>query len=161
MEVVLLIGLQASGKSSFYRDRFAETHAHVSMDNFRSNRNPRERQLVLLEEALRAGRPVVVDNTNPTPEDRAPLLARAAALGAPVVGYTFESRLGPCLERNRAREGKARVPDVALFSTVKRLRPPTFAEGFAALFAVRMDGAGGWHVVAWDPPPPQPAGPPG
>ena len=32
--------------------------------------------------------------------------------------------------RNRQREGKARVPDVAIFTTAKKLRPPTFQEGF-------------------------------
>src|SRR5207248_10271594 len=73
VELVLLGGLQASGKSSFSRARVAGTHEHVSRDNFPNNRNPARRQAVLVEEALRAGRSVVVDNTNPTPEDRPPL----------------------------------------------------------------------------------------
>jgi hypothetical protein len=32
--------------------------------------------------------------------------------------------------RNRLREGKARVPDVAIFVTAKKLVPPSFDEGF-------------------------------
>jgi hypothetical protein len=32
--------------------------------------------------------------------------------------------------RNRQREGKARVPDAALFTTAKKIVPPTFKEGF-------------------------------
>ena len=32
---------------------------------------------------------------------------------AATVGYFLESRLADCLERNRQREGKERVPDVA------------------------------------------------
>src|ERR1700683_865239 len=93
VELILFIGLQAAGKSSFYRARFAGTHTHVSRDNFRNNRNPSERQLVLVEKALVSGQSVVVDNTNPTDLDRAPLIERARSLGVPVIGYYFESRL--------------------------------------------------------------------
>ena len=32
--------------------------------------------------------------------------------------------------RNRQREGKGRVPDVAIFTTRKKLVPPTLDEGF-------------------------------
>jgi predicted kinase len=149
MELILFIGLQASGKSSFYRARFAETHTHISMDNFRSNRNPRARQLVLLGEALSAQQSVVIDNTNATPEERAPLIAHAQTLNVPVIGYYFESRLSECVERNRERLGKARVPDVALYSTVKRLQRPALSEGFSQLYHVRMDGNGGWEVSVW------------
>jgi predicted kinase len=124
MEILLFVGLQASGKTSFYRAHFAATHAHVSRDNFPNSRNPSRRQLVLIEEALRAGRPVVLDNTNPTPEDRAPVLALARTLGVPVVGYFFESQLADCKARNQGRQGIARVPDVALHATASGWTAP-------------------------------------
>jgi predicted kinase len=149
MELVIFIGLQASGKSSFYRANFAGTHVHISKDNFPNNRNPARRQLVLLAEALGAGRSAVLDNTNPTAADRAPPIDLGRALGARVVGYYFESQIQECKERNRARTGKARVPDVALHVTRKKLERPSLAEGFDELFFVRMDGAGGWEVSAW------------
>src|SRR3954452_17195046 len=104
-ELVVFIGLQGSGKSSFYHAHFAGSHDWVSKDRFPNNRNPARRQRQLVAEALGAGRPVVVDNTNPTRQDRAELIARARSLGARVVGYYFESRLADCLERNRQREG--------------------------------------------------------
>jgi predicted kinase len=135
-ELVILVGLQGSGKSTFYRTFFAATHDWVSKDRLRNNRRPARRQLHLIEEALREGRSVVVDNTNATAADRAELIALARSLGARVVGYYFESRLDECLERNRQREGKARVPDVALYATCKRLQVPTRAEGFDRLFYV-------------------------
>src|SRR5207249_6790556 len=105
---------------------FAGTHDLVSKDRFPNNRNPARRQRQLIEEALGAGRSVVVDNTNPTAEDRAGLIALARSFGATVVGYYFESRLADCLDRNRQREGKARVPEVALYATRKRLCLPSF-----------------------------------
>ncbi len=81
-ELVLFIGLQASGKSSFYRAHFAESHELVSKDRFPNNRNPRRRQRQLVAEALGAGRSVVIDNTNPTVEERAELIALAREFGA-------------------------------------------------------------------------------
>jgi predicted kinase len=36
IELVLLVGLQGSGKSSFYRTYFAESHALVSKAGFRT-----------------------------------------------------------------------------------------------------------------------------
>ena len=148
-ELVLFIGLQGSGKSSFYRARYAGTHDWVSKDRFPNNRNPARRQRQLVTEALGAGRPVVVDNTNPTRQDRAELIALARSLGARVVGYYFESRLADCLERNRQREGKARVPDLALYATRKRLCLPSADEGFDRLSYVRLLGEGRFEVLDW------------
>jgi predicted kinase len=152
MELVLLIGLQGSGKSSFYRERFAETHALVSKDLMPHARRRDTRQQRLIQEALAAGRSVVVDNTNPTPESRAPLIALGKARGARVVGYSFESRIEDCLARNARRVGRARVPEVALFATRKVLRWPTRAEGFDALYFVRLTPEGTFAVTDWREP---------
>ena len=139
-ELIVFVGLQASGKSTFFRERFAATHEHVSKDLFRNNRNRNRRQGELVETALRSGRPVVVDNTNSTVEDRRPLVELGRRFGARVVGYHFESGVRECLARNARREGKARVPDVAIFATAKRLVPPSHEEGFDELYRVRPDG---------------------
>ncbi len=149
-ELILFIGLQAAGKSSFYRARFADTHAWVSKDRFPHNRNPARRQRQLIEEALAAGRSVVVDNTNPTADDRAELIALARSFGATVVGYYFESDVTNCLERNRRRQDQARVPDVALYATRKRLCPPSFTEGFDRLHYVRLLGEGSFEMLDWN-----------
>ncbi len=149
MELILFVGLQASGKSSFYRARFAETHVLVSKDLLRNNKNRDRRQRQLIAEALAEGRSVVVDNTNPTAADRQPLIELARTHGACVVGYYFASRLEECLERNRAREGANRVPDVALYTTVNRLTRPKLSEGFDALYHVRLASDGAFEVAEW------------
>ena len=139
-ELVIFVGLQASGKSTFFRERFAATHEHVSKDLFRNNRNRNRRQGQLVEAALRAGRPVVVDNTNPIAEDRRPLVELGRRFGARIVGYHFDSGTRECLARNARREGRARVPDVAVFTTAKRLVLPSHDEGFDGLYRVRSEG---------------------
>jgi predicted kinase len=75
VNVIIFTDLQASGKTTFYRKRD-------------------RRQLQLIEEALHNGRSVVVDNTNPTVDDRALILALARSYDARTVGLCFERVLG-------------------------------------------------------------------
>jgi predicted kinase len=146
MEIVLLVGLQGSGKSTFFRTRYAATHVLVSKDRFRNNRRPQRRQMQLIEEALKEGRSVVVDNTNPTIEDRAPIIEVAGRYGARVVGFFLDSCLGDCLERNARRSGRERVPDKALYITLQRLREPRRDEGFDQLYQVSLAPEGRFIV---------------
>jgi predicted kinase len=139
VECVILIGLPGAGKTTFFRERFAASHDHVSKDAMRNNRRPARRQDQLLEASLAAGRSVVIDNTNPSVAVRAPLIAAARRHGAAVVGYFFPVEARDALRRNRAREGRARVPDVAIFTTRKRLEPPAYGEGFDRLFVVTVN----------------------
>jgi predicted kinase len=108
------------------------------MDLLPNVRNRRRRLEAMLEEALQGERSVVLDNTNPTPQDRAVFLQMARAHGATTIGYYFESRLADCLERNSRREGIARVPAVALHMTRNKLVMPGYEEGFDQLFFVKI-----------------------
>ena len=149
MELVIFIGLQASGKSTFFRNYLAATHILVSKDLMRNNRNRARRQAQLVEAALQAEHSVVVDNTNPAVEDRASLIELGNQYGARIVGYYFESNLKDCLERNQQRTGKRRVPDVGMYATIKKLVCPTYAEGFHQLFYVRMARDYAFDVRPW------------
>lgn len=149
MELVILIGLQASGKSTFARSRFGTSHMYISMDALGNNRHPARRQLELVEAALQQGHSVVVDNTNATVEVRKPLIELGCQYEAEVNGYYFAPQLKQCLQRNRARTGKARVPDIALFATLKKLARPSYAEGFSKLFYVQTTEEQGFEVDTW------------
>ena len=138
-ELAILVGLPGSGKTSFVRARLAG-HEHVSKDLMPGTRDRNARQLALVARALAAGRSVVVDNTNLKAADRVTLIAAARSGGAKVVGYFLDVAKDECLARNRQREGKARVPDVAIHVSRARLEPPTRAEGFDALYVVRAEG---------------------
>ncbi|MBG0831135.1 ATP-binding protein [Planomonospora sp. ID67723] len=145
-EVAVLVGLQGSGKTTFYRQVLAATHVHVSKDNFRNARRRQLHQLRLIDEALEGGLDVAVDNTNPSPEEWLPLIEAARRHRARADCYWFPPDVTGSLERNAAREGRARVPEVGVFATLKRLRRPLLADGFDALFSVRFDGRGGFEV---------------
>ncbi|HUY79635.1 MAG TPA: ATP-binding protein [Ktedonobacterales bacterium] len=149
-ELVIFIGLQAAGKTTFYHARFAATHAHISKDLLRNNKRPERRQTQLIAEALAAGRSVVVDNTNATVADRATLIGLGRAAGAAIIGYYFPTTVGASLTRNRERTGRARVPDVAIFARARQLAPPAYGEGFDALFTVAIAGEGAFTVTRMD-----------
>jgi predicted kinase len=142
MELVVFSGLQAPGKSSFYRERFAATHTLVSKDLLRNSKQRDLRHQELIAAELEAGRSVVVDNTNPAPHLRAALVSIGHRFGAVVVGYSFVSTVADAIRRNEAREGKARIPKVGIFTTAKKLVPMTFDEGFDEIFVVRLTDAG-------------------
>ncbi len=160
MDLVVLCGLQGSGKSTFFYARFAATHAHVSRDLFPSARDPRARQRAIVEEAARAGRSVVVDDTNARREDRAALVALARDLCMRPVLYWFPPDVRASLARNAGRAGKARVPPVAVFATARRLVEPERSEGFEATYEVHA-GPGGAFVVRPRPDLARPAERPG
>lgn len=144
-----MIGLQASGKSTFSRSRFAETHTYVSKDALRNTKQPVRRQAQLIEAALAAGQSVLVDNTNPTIADRVDLIALGRRYAATVTGYYFAPVVADSLKRNSERIGKARVPHVAIYATNKRLQRPSYAEGFDTLYCVRIGDDGGFVVEPW------------
>jgi len=142
MQAVIFIGVQGSGKTTFYAERFLHTHVRISLDVLKT----RHRERALLEACLRTGQPFVVDNTNPRSEVRAPYIAAARAAGFRVVGYFFETTLRDALRRNAQRSGRAVVPASGVIATYKRLEPPAFAEGFDQLFTV-THGAYGAFIV--------------
>jgi predicted kinase len=134
--LIVFVGLPASGKTTYYRSHFADTHVHVSRDLMPNARRRDDRQERAITDALESGRSVVVDNTNPSPVVRAPLIALGRQHGARIIAYYFETAVKDCLVRNRQREGKARVPDVAIFVTSKKLVPPAVSEGFDEVHVV-------------------------
>lgn len=135
--LAIMIGLQGSGKSTFYKLHLAEDFCRVNLDTLKT----RHREALLVQACLKEGRSFAVDNTNPTKADRARYIPAAKAAGYRVIGYFVEPRVEDCLLRNAGREGKARVPDVAIYGTAKRLEPPTFDEGFDELYRVYNDNA--------------------
>lgn len=139
MDMILFVGAQGVGKSTFFHAHFRDTHLRINLDMLRT----RHRENGLIEACLAFKQRFVVDNTNPTIVDRARYIAKARAAGFAVHGYVFEAQYDDLLARNALREGKARVPDAAIRATLKRWEPPSLSEGFDSLqhVLVASDGA--------------------
>jgi predicted kinase len=124
-EAVIFVGLQGSGKTTYFRDHFAATHEHVSLDVQRTA----ERQAALIDECIRAGRSFVVDNTNATRVARAPFIGQAKAAGFRVISYFFDTPVRTAIGRNNHRKDKKPVPVPAILRATKRLERPALEEG--------------------------------
>jgi predicted kinase len=135
MEMLLFIGIPGSGKSTFYARRFLNTHMRVNRDVLRTE----TREKFLIEACLRAKQPFVLDNTNVTREKRSGYIAQARKAKFRVVGYFFDCPVEEALKRNEQRTGKARVPNIAIYSMAKKLEAPEPYEGFDELFRVKND----------------------
>ncbi|MCB9857443.1 MAG: ATP-binding protein [Phycisphaerales bacterium] len=144
MDAVILIGIQASGKTSFYRERFFDTHVRISLDMLRT----RHREASLMQACLDMRQPFVVDNTNPTAADRKRYILIARDHGFRVVGYYFQSRIDDCRRRNERRAPGHVFPDRGLRGTHSRLVLPGRGEGFDEIFYVEMTPQG-FKVSEW------------
>jgi predicted kinase len=142
MEAIVLCGVQGSGKTTLYRDRFLATHVRVAMDLLRT----REREAAFIELCLEKRQPFVVDNTNPTPADRARYVAPARAAGFRVVGYLVEVDAAEAFGRNAERSGRARIPVASVAATTRRFQRPALEEGFDELWHATARPDGGWRV---------------
>jgi tRNA uridine 5-carbamoylmethylation protein Kti12 len=146
VEAVLLIGIQGSGKTTFYKERFFDTHVRVSLDMLKT----RSRERLLVGACLAAKQPFVVDNTNAAKSRRADFIAAAKAAGFRVVGYYLRCELKDAMRRNLARGPGKAIPPAGVAGTFKRLEPPSLAEGFDELHLVEIDAEGRFVVREWD-----------
>ena len=142
MEAIIFTGIQASGKSTFYRERFFATHVRINLDMLRT----RHRESLLLRACIEGQQRFVVDNTNPTAAERARYIVPARGMGFQIVGYVFPPDVGGSIRRNAGRERHERVPPAAIGGTAKRLELPRYDEGYDVLFLVRIDGMGAFTV---------------
>lgn len=148
MEAVIFIGIQGSGKSTFYRRRFFDTHVRLNLDMLKT----RHREDLLLAACIEAKQRFVVDNTNVRRKEREKYILSAKNAGFLVHAYFFEPDVQRAIAWNQQRSGKAVVPMKGLLGTLKRLERPCPEEGFDLIYRVRVDQGGSFIVDAWTPP---------
>ncbi|MEH0158601.1 ATP-binding protein [Limibacter armeniacum] len=144
MEGIIFIGIQASGKSTFYKERFFNSHVRISMDLL----NTRNKENQFIEKCIELHQRFVVDNTNPTVEERQRYITKLKERKYKVIGYFFKSIVQDSLFRNQGRVGKEKIAEVGILSTYKKLELPSFQEGFDELYQVEIvDGM--FEIKKW------------
>lgn len=138
--IVLLVGLPASGKSTWVEDQGGVA---ISSDELRRwlRDDPTDQSIHglvfrLMRDFVRhriaLGLPVTyVDATNLTRKHRRPFLKIAEHSGCTCEAVFFDTPLEECLRRNQSRQRQ--VPEDAIRAMAARLQPPTPSEGFAAV----------------------------
>lgn len=141
--MAIMIGIQASGKSSFCKSNL-QGFTRINLDEL----NTRNRERIAIMEAIQIGADIVIDNMNPTKVDREKYISIAKNYGYEVTGYFMQSKLQDCIERNEQREGEAYIPIKAIASTSNKLEIPEYSEGFDRLFFVSISDDG-FKIDEW------------
>ena len=133
-QAIVFIGIQASGKTTFYKQMLEdEGYVHISLDILHT----RNKEDLLLMECLENGKSFVVDNTNPEISVREKYIKKAQEYGYQVIGIFFQSRVKDCMQRNEQRGLK--VPQKAIACTSNNLQLPSLEEGFDELYFVSIN----------------------
>lgn len=142
-QVVIFIGIQASGKTTFFKQVLScFGYTHINLDTLKT----RNKESHAMQECFNSGLSFVVDNTNPEKSDRERYISLAKLHGYEVIGIFFQSILQDCIARNTARGSV--VPTKAIPSTQRKLQLPEYFEGFDKLYFVRIVD-NGFEITDW------------
>ena len=142
-QIIVFIGIQASGKTTFYKSLLAPLgYGHVNLDTLHTRYKEQE----LLHKYFLSSKSFVVDNTNPEMADRERYIPIAKTNGYEVIGIFFQSIVRDCIARNGKRD--CAVPLKAIPCTQNRLQLPSYSEGFDELYFVRITD-NGFNITEW------------
>lgn len=140
-EVIVAVGFPASGKSSFFHTHvIPKGYVYVNRDTLGSWQNC----VSACERALKEGRSVAIDNTNPDPESRKRYVDVAKAAGVPCRCFHFSATLEQAKHNNRFREmapsesKHAKVNDMVFHSYKKHFQAPALSEGFSEILQIHF-----------------------
>lgn len=139
LEMVVMTGPPASGKSTFSKKYFLPYgYVHINRDTLKTQ----DKCLKEAETALKAGKSVVVDNTNPTKKSRADFISLAKKYKAKQLRcFLMKTPIELCHHLNYVRqnqtEGKVRrIPDVGYHTYNKHFEEPEKSEGFSEILTI-------------------------
>jgi bifunctional polynucleotide phosphatase/kinase len=142
-DVVLFVGPPGSGKSTFYFKHLAPLgYERINQDILVT----KSKCFKAAGEALKAGKSVAVDNTNPDPDTRVAWVELARKNKVPIRCVWFKTPLPVCEHNDAVRslnkplnpEARESLPKLAFNSYGSRFREPKTKEGFQDLTVVEF-----------------------
>ena len=139
MNTIILIGLPASGKSTYAEEIKNDNTIVLSSDSIRKEiygdesiqGNPKEIFDILysrMRSALSENKDVIVDATNINIRDRSLAINIAKEFNSYIKAVVFTTSIEECKERNLKRERV--VPDFVYDRMTSKFEEPTLEEGF-------------------------------
>uniref|UniRef100_A0A674MQM3 Polynucleotide kinase 3'-phosphatase n=1 Tax=Takifugu rubripes TaxID=31033 RepID=A0A674MQM3_TAKRU len=133
-EVIVAVGFPASGKSTFFHTHIIpKGYVYVNRDTLGSWQSC----VSACQRALKDGRSVAVDNTNPDPESRRRYVDVAKAAGVPCRCFQFSASLEQAKHNNRFREMvNSHLSSLSLGR--KHFVAPALSEGFSEILQIHF-----------------------
>ncbi|KAB5550044.1 hypothetical protein PHYPO_G00049130 [Pangasianodon hypophthalmus] len=140
-EIIVAVGFPGSGKSTFFQTHIIpKGYVYVNRDTLGSWQHC----VSACERALKEGRSVAVDNTNPDLESRKRYVDVSRSAGVPCRCFNFTASLEQAKHNNRFREmvpsatKHAPVNDMVFHSYKKKFVAPTLSEGFSEILQIHF-----------------------
>ena len=138
-DIVLMVGIPGSGKTTFCRERLFPSHLYISLDQLKT----RSAEAELFAFALNRRKSCVVDNTNINAVERCRYIQLAQKVkNVRVVVYCFAPDLKGCIDRNNERTGRAHVPESAIRGRLAMFENPHFSEGIDEIYDIEVSEDG-------------------
>eukprot|EP01080_Neovahlkampfia_damariscottae_P005881 gene5881-9709_t len=134
-EMIIMVGVPASGKSTFSKKFAKFGYEVVNRDTLKTVQKCEK----VAREALENGKSVVVDNTNPGVSARAGFIAIAKEKRIPVRCFHINTDIELVKHLNLFRErtkNVRRIPDVAYNMFKKNFKKPDFEEGIQEIIEI-------------------------
>lgn len=142
-QMLIFIGIPASGKTSFYNSFYKNDYKHINLDILKT----RYQEKLAMNEYLKNNENIVIDNTNITKEERKKYISAGNENNYKIIGYYFKSSISECIERNEKRKNK--IPRTAIANKFNNLELPSFDEGFDELYYVSIENSE-FKVECWN-----------
>ncbi len=143
-EIILMVGIPASGKSTFANLYFANSHSILSLDNLKTRYQEKQR----INQAITLNENIVIDNTNVSISEREQYILLARKHNYKVKCYFFIPNVEESLIRNKNPD-RTEVPQVAIFDKLKKLQRPQFVEGFDEIHQVEAIN-NKFNITIWE-----------
>ncbi|KAI7800579.1 bifunctional polynucleotide phosphatase/kinase [Triplophysa rosa] len=140
-EVIIAVGFPGSGKSTFFQTNIIpKGYVYINRDTLGSW----QQCVAACERALKEGRSVAVDNTNPDLESRKRYVDVSQNAGVPCRCFNFTATLEQAKHNNRFREmvpsatKHVHVNDMVFHSYKNKFVPPSLSEGFSEILQIHL-----------------------
>ena len=126
LEYVLMIGVALSGKTTYVKANF--THEEIRLYYFD---NDRKKEMNYIEQCLKHGKSIVVDDTNLTKDIRKMHIDMAKKYNVKMIGIFMNTSRGLLEKRQRSRRDP--FPLSVIYKQLNQLETPVIDEGFDKL----------------------------
>lgn len=145
----VLVGVPASGKSTFCNEFLSKVSTVISRDivrysiikdgeeYFSHEKEVFKEFIRQIRELMGKGENVTVDATHLNATSRFKLLSNLKGFDYEINAYFFDTPFDECLGRNAMRTGRAHVPEDAMENMYDSLTFPTKKEGFDCIYTVK------------------------